>query len=96
MYYSDDYVLSPHEVEDWKFIQEKALNFCRQQVLKKAHGKIGTILDNGEFEIAYYQLINHYDNPRSIQVEFDYQNKQLEYFLFLFLLGKLLQDFDNI
>ena len=24
-------------------------------------------------------MINHYDNPRSIQVEFDYQNKPLPY-----------------
>ena len=23
------------------------------------------VLDNGEFEIAYYQLINHYDNPET-------------------------------
>lgn len=37
-------------VEDWEFIQSKALNFCRQQELKKANEKINKIVDNGEFE----------------------------------------------
>ncbi len=38
------------EVEDWEFIQEKALNFCRQQELKKANDKISKIIDNGDFD----------------------------------------------
>ncbi len=33
-------------VEDWGFIQEKSLNFCRQQELKKANNKINTIITN--------------------------------------------------
>jgi len=37
-------------VEDWGFIQEKSLNFCRQQELKKANNKINTIITNGEFD----------------------------------------------
>ncbi len=37
------------EVLDWEFIQEKSLNFCRQQELKKANDKISKIIDNGEF-----------------------------------------------
>lgn len=37
-------------VEDWEFVQSKALNFCRQQELKKANEKINKIVDNGEFE----------------------------------------------
>lgn len=38
------------EVGDWEFIQEKALNFCRQQELKKANDKISKIIDNGDFD----------------------------------------------
>jgi len=38
------------EVEDWEFVQEKALNFCRQQELKKANSKISKIIDGGEFD----------------------------------------------
>lgn len=38
------------EVSDWKFVQEKALNFCRQQELKKANDKINSIIDNGDFD----------------------------------------------
>lgn len=38
------------EVEDWEFVQEKALNFCRQQELKKANDKISKIIDDGEFD----------------------------------------------
>jgi replicative DNA helicase len=38
------------QVSDWKFIQEKALNFCRQQELKKANDKINSIIDNGDFD----------------------------------------------
>ncbi|MFN7656404.1 MAG: DnaB-like helicase C-terminal domain-containing protein [bacterium] len=37
-------------VTDWEFIQGKALNFCRQQELKKANEKINKIVDNGEFD----------------------------------------------
>lgn len=37
-------------VEDWEFVQQKALNFCRQQELKKANEKINKIIDNGDFE----------------------------------------------
>ena len=37
-------------VEDWEFVQSKALNFCRQQELKKANEKINKIVDNGEFD----------------------------------------------
>ena len=37
-------------VEDWEFVQNKALNFCRQQELKKANEKITKIVDNGEFD----------------------------------------------
>jgi replicative DNA helicase len=38
------------DVEDWEFVQEKALNFCRQQELKKANSKISKIIDGGEFD----------------------------------------------
>jgi len=37
-------------VVDWQFVQNKALNFCRQQELKKANEKITKIVDNGEFD----------------------------------------------
>jgi hypothetical protein len=37
-------------VADWEFVQGKALNFCRQQELKKANEKINKIVDNGEFD----------------------------------------------
>jgi replicative DNA helicase len=37
-------------VQDWEFVQSKALNFCRQQELKKANEKINKIVDNGEFD----------------------------------------------
>jgi len=37
-------------VEDWEFIQEKALNFCRQQELKKANEKITKIIQDGDFD----------------------------------------------
>jgi replicative DNA helicase len=36
-------------VEDWEYVQREALNFCRQQELKKANDKISKIIDNGEF-----------------------------------------------
>jgi|TARA_R110000803_G_scaffold44953_9_gene94955 replicative DNA helicase len=38
------------EVLDWEFIQEKSLNFCRQQELKKANDKIATIISDGDFD----------------------------------------------
>jgi replicative DNA helicase len=38
------------EVKDWRFVQEKSLNFCRQQELIKAKNKIDKIISNGEFE----------------------------------------------
>jgi nucleoside-triphosphatase THEP1 len=38
------------DVDDWEFVQEKALNFCRQQELKKANTKISKIIDDGEFD----------------------------------------------
>ena len=38
------------KVQDWEFVQNKALNFCRQQELKKANEKITKIVDNGEFD----------------------------------------------
>jgi replicative DNA helicase len=38
------------DVEDWEFIQEKSLNFCRQQELKKANDKISKIVDSGDFD----------------------------------------------
>lgn len=37
------------EVDDWEYVQEESLNFCRQQELKKANDKISKIIDNGEF-----------------------------------------------
>jgi replicative DNA helicase len=37
-------------VEDWEFVQEKSLNFCRQQELKKANEKITKIIKEGDFE----------------------------------------------
>jgi|688.fasta_scaffold05385_16 replicative DNA helicase len=37
-------------VQDWEFIQQKSLNFCRQQELKKANEKINKIIDNGDFD----------------------------------------------
>jgi replicative DNA helicase len=37
-------------VEDWEFVQDKALNFCRQQELKKANDKISKIIDDGDFD----------------------------------------------
>jgi replicative DNA helicase len=37
------------DVEDWEYVQEEALNFCRQQELIKATDKISKIIDNGEF-----------------------------------------------
>ena len=38
------------EVEDWEFVQGRALNFCRQQELRKANTKISRIIDDGEFD----------------------------------------------
>jgi replicative DNA helicase len=38
------------EIKDWRFVQEKSLNFCRQQELIKAKNKIDKIINNGEFE----------------------------------------------
>jgi replicative DNA helicase len=38
------------EVEDWEFVQEKSLNFCRQQELKKANNRISKIIDDGDFD----------------------------------------------
>ncbi len=38
------------EVSDWKFVQEKSLNFCRQQELKKANDQITEIIDEGDFD----------------------------------------------
>ena len=35
---------------DWEFVQEKSLNFCRQQELKKANDQITNIIDNGDFD----------------------------------------------
>lgn len=37
-------------VDDWQFVQEKSLNFCRQQELKKANEKISKIISEGQFE----------------------------------------------
>jgi len=37
-------------VNDWKFVQEKSLNFCRQQELKKANDQITEIIDKGDFD----------------------------------------------
>jgi replicative DNA helicase len=37
------------DVQDWEYVQNEALNFCRQQELKKANDKISKIIDNGEF-----------------------------------------------
>lgn len=37
------------EVNDWEYVQQESLNFCRQQELKKANDKISKIIDNGEF-----------------------------------------------
>jgi hypothetical protein len=37
-------------VSDWKFVQEKSLNFCRQQELKKANDQITEIIDEGDFD----------------------------------------------
>lgn len=37
------------QVEDWEYVQNESLNFCRQQELKKANDKISKIIDNGEF-----------------------------------------------
>ncbi len=37
-------------VSDWKFVQEKSLNFCRQQELKKANDQITNIIDEGDFD----------------------------------------------
>lgn len=38
------------EVEDWKYVQETALNFCRQQELKRANEKVSKIIENGDFD----------------------------------------------
>lgn len=38
------------EVVDWEFVQEKSLNFCRQQELKKANDKIARIIEGGDFD----------------------------------------------
>jgi flagellar biosynthesis GTPase FlhF len=38
------------QVSDWRFVQEKSLNFCRQQELKKANDQITDIIDNGDFD----------------------------------------------
>lgn len=38
------------DVEDYKFVQEKSLNFCRQQELRKANEKISKIISEGDFE----------------------------------------------
>jgi RecA/RadA recombinase len=38
------------DVEDWNFVQEKGINFCRQQELKAANQKISKILDSGDFD----------------------------------------------
>ena len=37
------------DVEDWEYVQREALNFCRQQELKKANDKISKIIDQGQF-----------------------------------------------
>ena len=36
--------------EDHLFIKEKALNFCKQQELKKAIRKVESIMEKGDFE----------------------------------------------
>lgn len=36
-------------VEDWEYVQNESLNFCRQQELKKANDAVSKIIDNGEF-----------------------------------------------
>jgi len=38
------------DVEDWRYIQETALNFCRQQELKRANDKISKIIEGGDFD----------------------------------------------
>ena len=37
-------------VEDWEFVQEESINFCRQQELKKAINQITDINEEGNFE----------------------------------------------
>jgi hypothetical protein len=37
-------------VSDWRFVQKTALNFCRQQELKKANDQITEIIDEGDFD----------------------------------------------
>jgi len=37
-------------VSDWNWVQEKSLNFCRQQELKKANDQITEIIDEGDFD----------------------------------------------
>ena len=38
------------DVEDWKYVQETSLNFCRQQELKNANDKISKIIEGGDFD----------------------------------------------
>ena len=37
------------EVEDWEYVQAEALNFCRQQELKRANDKVSKIIEAGDF-----------------------------------------------
>ena len=37
-------------LEDYLWVQEKGLKFCKQQELKKAIGKVNKILEQGDFE----------------------------------------------
>jgi len=36
------------DVEDWKYVQETSLNFCRQQELKSANEKVSKIIESGD------------------------------------------------
>ena len=38
------------DVEDWKYVQETSLNFCRQQELKSANEKVSKIIESGDFD----------------------------------------------
>jgi replicative DNA helicase len=57
-------------VEDWEFVQEKALNFCRQQELKKANEKITKIIQDGDFD-SYEQCSEILKDALSVGAEKD-------------------------
>jgi replicative DNA helicase len=37
------------DVTDWEYVQSEALNFCRQQELKRANDKVSKIIEAGDF-----------------------------------------------